>query len=222
MLSEGNEEYRLLKVTCCDRKCQAVLSVSSFETIVECHQCGQKHEKSTLQDVQVVSEQEMPWALETFVQRMLRADPLPKRGPEMVKVLGLSNYYCKLLSPLLTRYGMDKVTGRAKLLKDMNQSEIFDCSLFGDRAFLIEPQHISIPGFGRDITGSVNYLSETLNLITIANGGEERLIPIHADGDGHCLVHAVSRALVGRELFWHPLRCCLKRHFQNNLDKYKA
>lgn len=31
-------------------------------------------------------------------------------------------------------------------------------------------------------------------------------MPIHADGDGHCLVHAISRCLVGRELFWHALR----------------
>ena len=39
-----------------------------------------------------------------------------------------------------------------------------------------------------------------------ANGGQQCLVPVHADGDGHCLVHAISRCLVGRELFWHALR----------------
>jgi hypothetical protein len=40
-------------------------------------------------------------------------------------------------------------------------------------------------------------------------------------GDGHCLVHAVSRALVGRELFWHALRVNLMNHLQDNIEKYK-
>jgi len=50
----------------------------------------------------------------------------------------------------------------------------------------------------------------------------EVLVPIHADADGHCLVHAVSRALVGRELFWHPLRTHLKRHIHEHKDTYKV
>lgn len=49
----------------------------------------------------------------------------------------------------------------------------------------------------------------------------DNLVPIHADGDGHCLVHAVSRALIGWELFWHPLRVNLKQHLQDNIEKYK-
>lgn len=57
--------------------------------------------------------------------------------------------------------------------------------------------------------------------VQINNENEERLVPVHADGDGHCLVHAVSRALVGWELFWHPLRVNLKQHFIDNLSKYK-
>lgn len=46
-------------------------------------------------------------------------------------------------------------------------------------------------------------------------------MPIHADGDGHCLVHAISRALVGRELFWHALRENLQLHFQEKLSLYQ-
>ncbi|GFW12571.1 hypothetical protein TNCV_818231 [Trichonephila clavipes] len=220
MFSEDDGEYRLLKVLCNDRRCQNTIYVSSLETEVECFQCGQKHDRRALVNVQELSSIELTNGLDLYIRRLL-VNSLPKRGTEMVKVLGLSNYYCKLLSPFLTRYGMDKDTGQARLLKDMNRGDIFDCSSFGDRAFLIEPEHVQIPGFGRDVTGSMDYLSETLKLIISSNGGEERLLPIHADGDGHCLVHAISRALVGRELFWHPLRCSLKRHFECNLDKFK-
>lgn len=58
-------------------------------------------------------------------------------------------------------------------------------------------------------------------MVRAHNEGQDRLLPVHVDGDGHCLVHAVSRALVGRELFWHPLRCHLKRHLEEHLSKYK-
>ena len=41
------------------------------------------------------------------------------------------------------------------------------------------------------------------------------IVHIHV-GDGHCLVHAVSRCLVGRELFWHALRVNMQvRHAYN-------
>ena len=137
------------------------------------------------------------------------------------QVHGLSNYKCKLLSPLLSVYGMDKTTGRAKLLTEMGQRQIFDCGVLCDRAFRIDPEHISIAGYGRDRSGSATYLKDTLNMVMETNNREERLIPIHADGDGHCLVHAISRALVGRELFYHPLRLNLMCHFRDNLERYK-
>ena len=54
-----------------------------------------------------------------------------------------------------------------------------------------------------------------------ANEGEERLVPLYADGDGHCLVHAVSKCLMGREMFWHPLRLNLVNHLHTSLEMYK-
>lgn len=48
------------------------------------------------------------------------------------------------------------------------------------------------------------------------------MVALQTDGDGHCLVHAVSRALIGTQLFWHPLRIGLLHHFNDHLDKYKA
>ncbi|XP_038622455.1 deubiquitinating protein VCPIP1 [Tachyglossus aculeatus] len=148
-------------------------------------------------------------------------DP-PRRSPEAAKVLGLSSYHCKLLAPILARYGLDRATGRARPLRDMNRGELFDCAVLGDRAFLIEPEHVDTAGYGRDRSGSLLYLRDTLEAIRRANRGREALVPVHVDGDGHCLVHAVSRALVGRELFWHALRENLKRHFQQHLARYRA
>ena len=157
-------------------------------------------------------------ALTNIVKTML-THTKPRKGTDSVQVMGLCNYQCKILSPLLSFYGMDRHTGRAKLLSDMGQGDTFDCGILGDRVFLIEPEHIEVVGYGRERTGSMNYLRETLTAI---NGdGDEQLLPIHADGDGHCLVHAVSRALIGRELFWHPLRENLKRHFTTNITRYR-
>ncbi|XP_023229594.1 deubiquitinating protein VCIP135-like [Centruroides sculpturatus] len=214
----ASKDGYMLSGICPDKQCQTKLFFPLYASSIECTQCGQHHERSVLQQVQEVSNPEIA------LQRMLKnviVSTVPKKGAEMVKVLGLSNYHCKLLSPLLTVYGMNKSTGKAKLLSDMNQGKYFDCSVLGNRTFLIDPEHISIVGYGRDISGSVQYLSGTLELVKDYNDGEERLIPVHADGDGHCLVHAISRALIGRELFWHPLRCNLKRHFEENLQKYK-
>ena len=86
---------------------------------------------------------------------------------------------------------------------------------------MIEEENLDVIGYGRDRTGSNRYLADTLNAVKEVNNNEERLVPIHADGDGHCLVHAVSRALVGRELFWHGLRLNLMNHLKGNLPKYK-
>ena len=165
-------------------------------------------------------------ALHNILKNILIGSTKPKKGTDSVKVMGLSNYQCKLVSPFLTKYGMCKQTGEAKLLKDMGQGETFDCGVLADRAFLIEPEHVDTVGYGRERTGSMKYLQQTLDAIRKAGdqsgNGEETILPIHADGDGHCLVHAVSRALIGRELFWHALRENLKTHFLSCLDRYKA
>lgn len=219
--SSKKKDKRILCGTCPDPKCQARLFFPAHGSIsIECTECGQRHEQSGLLNVEEVTDPDV--VLHNLLRNaLLGVTGAPKKGTELVKVMGLSNYHCKLLSPVLTRYGMDKQTGSAKLLKDMNQGEIFDCSLLGDRAFLIEPDHVTTMGYGKDRSGSLIYLHDTLEEIKKANGNRECLIPVHVDGDGHCLVHAVSRALVGRELFWHALRENLKQNFKQNLDCYK-
>ncbi|XP_025080407.1 deubiquitinating protein VCIP135-like isoform X2 [Pomacea canaliculata] len=215
---DTSDKHHILCGVCPDPQCQTKLHFLSTSSSVECTGCGQRHDKSTL-----LSIMEAPTSAGTFqnlLQSLLMSTVKPHRGPDNVKVLGLSNYMCKLLSPVLSRYGMDRQTGRAKLLTEMGQGEIFDCGNLSDRAFLLDSEHVNIEGFGRD-PSSAAYLADTLEAVKKVNDDDERLIPIYADGDGHCLVHAVSRALVGRELFWHALRLNLMHHLQDNLEKYE-
>ncbi|XP_071490949.1 deubiquitinating protein VCPIP1-like [Diadema antillarum] len=218
--SDGSQErFCLLSGTCPDEHCQSRLYFLSYDPSVECSNCGQRHPLDAVRGVAEVTDPDV--ALRNMVRNVLVGKLAPKKTTDSVKVLGLSNYQCKLLSPLLTEYGMDK-QGKAQPLRSLNQNDIFDCANLGGRAFLIQPEHVDIMGYGRDQTGSAGYLKNTLEQIRLVNGDAEVLIPIHADGDGHCLVHGISRALVGRELFWHALRTNLKRHFEQNLAQYQA
>ena len=205
--------------TCPDDGCQAKLYFPSYDKSIECTSCGQRHERSALKGVAEVTNSSV--AVHNLLKNILLGNVKPKKGAENVKVLGLSNYVCKLISPILTYYGMDRESGKAKKLKEMGKGEIFDVSILGDRAFVIEEEHLNVNGYGKDRSGSLSYLADTLMDIRMVNDNRENLVPIHADGDGHCLVHAISRSLVGRELFWHALRINLKRHLIDNLEKYK-
>jgi molybdopterin converting factor small subunit len=48
-----------------------------------------------------------------------------------------------------------------------------------------------------------------------------KLVPLQTTGDGNCLLHALSRAMWGVELFWELLRKSLHEELQTNLDWYK-
>ncbi|XP_060086335.1 deubiquitinating protein VCPIP1-like [Ylistrum balloti] len=217
---QRSEENRVLCGSCPDEQCQAKLFFPAYDKSVECTGCGKRHEQTSLQNIAEVTNPSV--ALHNILKNILLGNVKPKKGTDDVKVLGLSNYVCKSISPILTHYGMDKRTGKAILLRELSQQDIFNCGkILGDRAFLIEEENLEVIGYGRDRSGSVRYLADILKEIKLYNDNEERLVPIHADGDGHCLVHAVSRALVGRELFWHALRLNLSDHFQKDLSRYK-
>ncbi|XP_068722589.1 deubiquitinating protein VCPIP1-like [Montipora capricornis] len=212
---------RVYSGICPDSECHAKLYFPSYaSSSVECTGCGQHHAKDSLLNVENIEDPEV--ALRSLLHSVLLGHTASKTTPDLVKVKGYSNYHCKLLSPLLTRYGMDKRTGEGKLLSEMGQGNVFDCAVLGDRAFQIESEHIETAGYGRDKTGSLLYLKNTLEAIKVVNDDEERLVPLHVDGDGHCLVHAISRGLVGREIFWHALRANLKNHLETELQKYKG
>ena len=212
---------RVYSGICPDPECRTKLYFPSYaSSSVECTGCGQHHTKDNLLTVEDIEDPEV--AVRSLFRSVLLGHTSSRTTPDLVRVKGYSNYHCKLLSPLLTSYGMDKRTGEGKLLREMGQGDVFDCGILGDRAFQIESEHMETAGYGRDKTGSLLYLKNTLEAIKLVNDSEERLVPLHVDGDGHCLVHAISRGLVGREIFWHALRENLKSHLKTELDKYKG
>uniref|UniRef100_UPI00358E74BB deubiquitinating protein VCPIP1 isoform X2 n=1 Tax=Myxine glutinosa TaxID=7769 RepID=UPI00358E74BB len=211
-------DRRTVGRTCPDESCQAPLVLPATGGDVQCSACGQRFSQGR------VGEMGEEVTLHNLLRNFLLTGTTSSAAKPAIapaqRIMGLTNLQCKLLSPILTCYGMDKATGKARPLRDMKQGEMFDCAVLADRAFQIDIAHLDVEGYGRDRSGSVTYLKETLKLIQNANEDEDRLIPIHAEMDGHCLVHAVSRALVGWELFWHSLRENLKVHFKTNLQRY--
>lgn len=208
---------KALEGTCPNEKCKnQIYYLKDVSGTIECIKCKQHHAENTLLNVKPIS-----YSVIEFLQNLqkTKAEQIKKKV-EQERIKGLSNYCCKLISPLLTKYGLDKKTHEVKLLRTMGQGETFDCSHLCNRAFMIEPENLHIAEYGRDI--SVDYLKDTLKEILNVNGSEECLVPIYVDGDGHCLLHAISRALVGRELFWHPLLTNLKTHFTKHQNDYKA
>ncbi|XP_069692893.1 deubiquitinating protein VCPIP1-like isoform X2 [Periplaneta americana] len=206
--------------TCPDEGCNAVIFFPSKDKVMECRGCGQRHSGRNVKHLKPMHDHSL--GVKTVLRCIIMATSgCLKKTAENVKVNGLSHFHCKLLSPLLNNYGMDKVTNRAKLLSELTNMSSFDCGVLGDRCFLIDHHHLNVVGYGRDNSGSARYLSDTLQNIREANENKEVLVPLHSDADGHCLVHAISRALTGRELFWFPLRSHLKRHLIENLDLYK-
>ena len=148
MEEPASTPYRMLSALCPDEQCQTKHFFPAYDTSIECTTCGQRHAQAALKDVQEVTNPEV--ALRNILKNILLGTIKTKKGPETVKVLGLSNYQCKLISPLLTRYGMDK-QGTAKLLIEMNKGNMFDCSMLGDRTFLIQPDMIEKSNDGENV-----------------------------------------------------------------------
>ena len=124
----------------------------------------------------------------TIVQHKLLEHTLRmSKSLQLVAFRGVHNFEAKLLSPLLTRYGMDSES-RPKLLSDMNMGSTFDCSRLSNRSFVIKEKDALIPGSGQDgVVYQTGYLKETLSEIHRANNVKTACIAAHADPDGHCL-----------------------------------
>ena len=108
------------------------------------------------------------------------------RSTDLVAFRGVHNFEAKLLSPFLTRYGMDKESGQPRLLYDMNLGATFDCGQLGNKVFRICRRDLLQPGVGEpnELNG---YLAGTLIKIDEASNQVKSAIPGHADPDGHCL-----------------------------------
>ena len=218
--SKPKKKVKYCSATCPDPQCRTKLYFPSHEPTVECTNCGQRHTVGNLPDKEELREQDKAGKFGVELAQLRQVYSGSNKTPELVKVKGISNYQCKLLSPLLTTYGMDTKLDRARPLTELGMGDVFDCSKLASRAFQIEEAQLGTIAYGRDRSGSVRYLSKTLQQLKVANGNRESLVPVHADGDGHCLVHAISRCVVGRELFWHALRTNLHQHFVDNKDRY--
>ena len=216
--SGGWSKVTYCSATCLDQECRNKLFFPQHEASVECPNCGQRHSVAELPDRKVLDGDDQRYAVEVAQLRKLYA--ANKKTAEQVKVKGFSNFMCKLLSPLLSVYGMGK-NDQPSTLEELGLGETFDCSKFGSRSFAIEEKYLHVLGYGLDRSGSQAYLQDTLEQLKEVNNGVQCLVPLHADGDGHCLVHAISRCVVGRELFWHALRSNLHAHLSNNLTRYK-
>lgn len=221
--SDSNSKHVSAKVTYCsatcpDQQCQHKLFFPQHEVSVECPNCGQRHSVVDLPELKVLPDDDQRFAVE--VSQLRKMYSANKRSAEQVKVKGVSNAQCKLLSPLLSTYGMDK-NDHPCTLQELGVGEIFDCSKLSNRSFAIEESHLQVLGYGLDRSGSRLYLKDTLEQLRGVNNDQDCLVPLHADGDGHCLVHAISRCLVGRELFWHALRSNLHSHLSSNLQRYQ-
>ena len=216
--SVSGSKVTYCSATCLDQQCRNKLYFPQHEASVVCPDCGQRHSVADLTDRTVLGEEDQRFGVEASQLRKKHFGS--KKTAEQIKVNGISNFQCKLLSPLLSTYGMDKDDHPCKL-KDLGMGSTFDCSKLSSRSFSIEEKHLQVLGYGLDRSGSQLYLKDILSRLREINGGHENLVPLHADGDGHCLVHAISRCLVGRELFWHALRSNLHSHLSSNLERYR-
>ena len=114
MSRKNIDSYKVLCGYCPDEKCKTRLFFPAYDKSIECPGCGQRHDQGTIQNVAEVTNPGV--ALHNILKNKLLESVKPKKGADNVKVLGLSNYVCKLISPILTHYGMDKKSGKAKLL----------------------------------------------------------------------------------------------------------
>ncbi|KAJ9583240.1 hypothetical protein L9F63_022411, partial [Diploptera punctata] len=213
-----SDSYYVLMGTCPDVGCSALVAWKSTDIDVLCIRCGQLHDRerilfATNLDITAIGAGSVISSLQ-----LTENEDLWKRQ-NLIKVNGLSNFHSKMISHLLTFYGMD--TPEVKPLSEITEGSAFDCSTLAEKCFTIRREQLQISGYGWDELGSKSYLHDTLFKIGLANGNRDALVPLHADGDGHCLVHSVSRAITGRNLFWHPLRAQLKQHFIEKLEEYK-
>ena len=214
---DPREKVAYCSGTCLDQQCRNKLFFPQHEASVQCPHCGQRHSVADLTDCKVLGEEDQRFGVE--IAQLCNKNPSNRKTAEQIKVSGVSNFQCKLLSPLLSTYGMGKEDQPCSL-QDLGLAHTFDCSKLANRSFCIEERHLQVLGYGLDRSGSQSYLKDTL--AQLRAGGQEPLVPLHADGDGHCLVHAISRCLVGRELFWHALRSNLHAHLTSNHQRYRS
>ena len=92
-----------------------------------------------------------------------------------------------------------KVAYRERVLGAILQCPPFDCGTLSPYDYHVEEgdEYVDDPNAAK----AVAEVLETIRNIGGVGRGPE-LVALYTTGDGHCLVHAVSRALVGAELYY--------------------
>ena len=135
---------------------------------------------------------------------------------------GISSFQFRLLSELFTLYKVNRRRQVERFLDEERRETIFDCSKLSNYSFLIKSEHLDVEDYGVD-GSAIEYLKATLEEIKIFNKMEDfPLVPLNVAGDGYCLMHAISRCLVGRELFWHALISNLNQNMRSHQQQYES
>ncbi|XP_065072259.1 deubiquitinating protein VCPIP1-like [Rhopilema esculentum] len=135
-----------------------------------------------------------------------------------IRIDGLTNDECRLLSKIFTQFRPSK---GLRGVQHFDDDATFPCYKLSSHVYKIAPDRVDIEYFGRD-GSAMEYLSDVLNEIKSFNKTEHcPLVPLFVEGDGHCLVHAISRCLVGREIYWHALMVEMQRNLKQNKQLYQ-
>lgn len=123
--------------TCPNTECHTTVGFPTSQVSVECPHCGQRNDRQAFDDIREydrggTSSNALKTLTTLLYGRVLTQTRAAKKAYDMQKVNGVSGYECKLLSPLLTDYGMDK-SGCALPLAQLNQKDVFDCAALCDR-----------------------------------------------------------------------------------------
>lgn len=104
---------------------------------------------------------------------------------------------------------------KCMLLGAAMRSSCFDLDRLrgGDFFFMEQPSKYLV-----DSTAQA-YLKDTLSLLEQAGCC---MLPVKVDGDGNCLVHAISRAIGGTEIFYSVLRQKMFRELRDHKLFYKS
>lgn len=140
---------------CPDPYCNERLIIDdSKDSYIDCYFCGQTFRNHELQCVSSITTIESK-NLRTRISRM------PKRkGVEWIRVYGMSPFYCKLISPMFTLYGINN-DGDVVRWSDLPVGQ-FNCKNLAEYAFEIEESKLITRGY--DIHSYIYLLNGVRNL----------------------------------------------------------
>ena len=225
MSGEDRKQLDVIKGRCPNDECEEITWFSSTtESQLKCWKCERCYDRREIQVIEMIDLRNLFVSLLGHSDTMKASTLESVASPESTEdeVDGYSNFQCRLLSELFT---FNKVNNRGeveKILDTQGNETTFKCSRLSNYSFKIKSNLLNKNGFKID-GFAASYLEETLEKIkTFNNRDAYPIVPLEATGDGYCLMHAVSRCLVGRELFWHALITNLSSNMQQYKQEYQS